>query len=256
MSQKEYQVSVENGIATITMDRPPVNVLNISLMEQLTTELKELEKDPDIKLVVLTGAGTKAFSAGVEVADHTPELTPTMLSVFTKLIKTLIKYDKPSLAAVNGFSLGGGLELMMACDMVVATEKSRFGQPEIQLGVYAPIANVLLPRMIGWKKAMEILLTGDPITAAEAKEIGLVNKVVAEEDFAAEVEAFVKRFANKSASSLKLTRRCIVEGYDLPWEEGLDRADEFYLSDLMKTEDAVEGINAFLEKRKPVYKNK
>jgi cyclohexa-1,5-dienecarbonyl-CoA hydratase len=256
MSQKEYQLSVVGGIATITIDRPPVNVLTISLMEQLTTQLQEIEKDPEIKVVVITGAGTKAFSAGVDVADHTPEKTESMLSVFSNLIKTLLKYDKPSLAAVNGLALGGGLELMMACDLVVATEKSRFGQPEIQLGVYAPIANVLLPRMVGWKKSMEILLTGDAITAAEARDIGLVNKVVAETEFTAEVEVFTKRLEGKSSSSLKWTRRCIVQGYDLPWEEGLDRADELYLSELMKTEDAVEGINAFMEKRKPVYKNK
>jgi cyclohexa-1,5-dienecarbonyl-CoA hydratase len=256
MDQKEYQVSVVGGIATITMDRPPVNVLNISLMEQLTAALQELEKDPEIKLVVITGAGTKAFSAGVEVADHTPDKTPTMLSVFSNLIKTLIKYDKPTLAAVNGFSLGGGLELMMACDMVIATEKSKFGQPEIQLGVTAPIASVLLPRMIGWKKSMEILLTGDALTAQEAREIGLVNKVVPEAELAAELEAFAKRFEGKSSSSLKWARRTAVEAFDLPWEKGLDRADELYLSELMKTEDAVEGINAFMEKRKPIFKNK
>ena len=256
MAEKEFFVSKKDGIATVTIDRPPVNVLTIALMEALTVELKEIEKDNEIKVVVIVGGGNKAFSAGVDVADHTAEKMGLMLSSFGELVRTLLKYDKPSIASVNGMALGGGLELMMACDMVIASEKSTFGQPEIKIGVYAPIANVLLPRMIGWKNAMEILLTGDSVAADEAKNMGLVNKVVSEDKLAEETELFAKRLSSKSSEVLKWTRRSIVEALDMAWEKGLEHTDSLYLEKLMKTEDAAEGINAFMEKRKPQFKNK
>jgi len=246
----------DGHLARVIINRPPVNVLNIAAMEEMTDVLQEVNQDPHVRAVIITGAGTKAFSGGVDVADHTSDKMQQMLDSFGALIKTILKLDKVSIAAINGFALGGGCEVVIACDIAVAKQSAVLGQPEVKIGVYASIANVLLPRMIGHKNAMEFLLSGDSVTAAEAARIGLVNTVVPDDQWEAEVEKMAARLTDKSAAVLKWTRRSIIDTISLPWEEALKVSDQIYLSDLMKTRDAAEGIDAFINKRKLTWQDK
>jgi len=159
----------------------------------------------------------------------------------------------PSIAAVNGSALGGGCELALYCDMVIATEKAKFGQPEIQVGVFPPIAALIFPRMIGRKKAMELILSGETISAQEALNLGLVNKIVPEASLAQEVEAFIGKFTKLSGIVLKMTKEATLAGLNDDIDKGLKVIEKIYLDRLMKTHDAIEGLKAFLEKRKPAW---
>ncbi len=246
-------VSLEksNGITHVVMNKPPLNVVDIAMMDELTAALKSLKGDNATKVVVLAAAG-KAFSAGVDIADHTPDKVESMITKFHAIFRTLWSLEQPVIAAVQGAALGGGCELAIACDFIVASEKAKFGQPEIKVGVFAPIATLVLPRLIGRMKANEILLTGDTIDAAEAFRLGLVNQVVPVDGFDAAVGAFANRLAVLSGTVLRRAKRAIGIGI----ESGLNDIERYYLNDLMRTEDAVEGLNAFMEKRNPVWKEK
>ena len=161
----------------------------------------------------------------------------------------------PSLSVVNGAALGGGCELALYCDMVIATERSRFGQPEIQVGVFPPIAALIFPRMIGRKKAMELILSGETISAQEALTLGLINKVVSEASLHQEVKTFVEKFEKLSGFVLKLAKEATLAGLNEDMDRGLKAIEEIYLGRLMKSNDANEGLKAFLEKRKPTWKD-
>jgi len=165
-----------------------------------------------------------------------------------------MKLDLPTLAVVNGFALGGGCEIAVFCDMVIASEKSQFGQPEIKVGVYPSMVVAWLPRLIGWKKAFEIILTGDPIDAKEAERIGLINLAVPEERLTEEVDKFVSRLTDKSSVVLKWAKRAVLVGLDVDFERALQNSEIIYKQALMSTHDANEGLKAFMEKRKPVWK--
>ncbi len=237
-----------NGVARVTLDKPPLNVMNIAAMEELNAALQPLREDRATKVVVLAAQG-KAFSAGVDIADHTPDRVEEMLRKFHAIFHTLWAMEQPVVAAVQGAALGGGCELAIACDFIVASEKAKFGQPEIKVGVFAPIATLLLPRLIAPAKAKELLLTGDAIDALEAERLGLVNVVAPPESFDAAVVAFVGRLTSLSGAVLRQAKRAIGLGLD----SGLSAIEECYLRDLMRTEDANEGLNAFMEKRSPVW---
>ncbi len=248
-----YQKS--NAVARIIINRPPYNVLDIKTIAEMNTAFDDAYADNSVKAIVVTASGNKAFSAGVDVADHTPDKMDQMLSTFDTLCYRLITTDKPTVAVVNGVALGGGCEVALACDMIIASEKSQLGQPEIKVGVYPSAAVALLPRMIGWKPSLELLLTGDNISAAEAKAIGLVNVVVPEGELEGAVEKFLGRLTDKSLAVLKATKRAYIKALDLPLKDAMASVEKDYKNDLMKTEDAVEGIKAFMERRKPVWKN-
>ncbi|MDH5786847.1 MAG: enoyl-CoA hydratase-related protein, partial [Candidatus Bathyarchaeota archaeon] len=217
---------------------------------------EDVGRDDTVKVLVITGAGEKAFSAGVDVKDHLPDKIKETLESFHRVFHLLAEINKPTVAVVRGFAFGGGCELASACDIVLASQDAQFGQQEVKLGAIPTVATALLPRIIGKKKAFEIIFTGDTITATEAKQIGLVNEVFP----AAELEEAAKKmfegFKEKSPVVLKLTRMAIYQGLDKNFKEALDGVTDIYLHRLMKTEDAVEGLKAFLEKRKPVWKGK
>jgi len=244
------------GLATLAINKPPYNVLDIAAMEEMNTALDAVIKDDGAKLLLITGMGEKAFSAGVEVADHTPDKVEHMLEVFHDIFRRLEKIQVPTVAALNGVALGGGCELALGCDMIVAVAHAKIGQPEIKLGVFPPIAAVLLPRLMPPAKAMELLLGGNSIDAAEAERLGLVNKVFAREEFAAGVEAYLAQFLSLSKPALVLAKKAIRQASGKSFNDALAGAEEIYLKELMVTEDAKEGLSAFMEKRKPVWSNK
>jgi cyclohexa-1,5-dienecarbonyl-CoA hydratase len=254
MAFKHIQTELKEGVAYLTLNRPPVNVLNIEMMEEINAYLEGLKKEKSLKLLVIQAMG-KAFSAGVDVGEHLGDLVHKMIEVFHKMFRLMDALKVPSIAVVNGSALGGGCELALYCDVVIATEKSKFGQPEIQVGVFPPIAALIFPRMIGRKKAMELILAGDTLSAHEALALGLINKVVPEASLADEVNGFIGKFKKLSGIVLKLAKEATLAGLNDDMDKGLKAIEKIYLDRLMKTKDALEGLKAFLEKRKPTWKD-
>jgi cyclohexa-1,5-dienecarbonyl-CoA hydratase len=200
--------------------------------------------------------GSRAFSAGVAVEEHAEETIYQMLDSFHSIFRALEQTAKPTLAIVDGAALGGGCEMVAGCDIVVASERARFGQPEIKLGVFPPVAAVILPRIIGDKRARELILTGDLIDARAALHLGLVNYVVTTEELEQKAEEVLVKLRELSAPALEATRRAIDMGSGVSFSDVLKRVEDLYLNELMKTADAREGIKAFMEKRKPLWQNK
>jgi len=254
MAFKHIQTEIKDGVATLTLNRAPLNVFNIEMMEEINTYLEGLKKERSLKLLVIQAMG-KAFSAGVDVGEHLGDLVYKMIEVFHRMFRLMDTLKVPSLAVVNGSALGGGCELALYCDMVIATEKAKFGQPEIQVGVFPPIAALIFPRMIGRKKAMELILSGETISAQEALTLGLINKVVSEASLDQEVNAFIEKFKRLSGVVLKLAKEATLAGLNDDTDKGLKVIEKIYLDRLMKTHDAIEGLKAFLEKRKPTWKD-
>jgi cyclohexa-1,5-dienecarbonyl-CoA hydratase len=254
MAYKYIQTELKEGVATLTLNRAPLNVLNIEMMGEITHFLEGLMKEKSLKLLVLQAAG-KAFSAGVDVGEHLGDLVNKMIETFHRIFRLMDGLKVPSIAVVNGAALGGGCELALYCDMVIASEKSKFGQPEIQVGVFPPIAALIFPRVIGQKKAMELILSGDTITAQEALALGLINKVVPEASLAEESNGWIEKFKKLSGIVLKLAKEATLEGLNDDKNKGLKVIEKIYLDQLMKTNDANEGLKAFLEKRKPSWKD-
>jgi len=252
MNFKNILLEKKDGVAKLIINRPPLNILDIDTLEEMNQALTELRTDDEVKVVVITGAGNKAFSAGVAVGDHLGEKLPKMVEVFNKLFILLVEVDKPTIAVVNGVALGGGCEIVAGCDMAIATEKAQLGQPEIKLGVYPPPASVLFPRILGRRKAFELILSGDSINAREAERIGLINKAVPEEEFDKATEEFIKRFTANSGLTLTQARRAVYRNFDLEFHEAME-VTGVDATLVMSGENSVEGLKAFLEKRKPVW---
>jgi cyclohexa-1,5-dienecarbonyl-CoA hydratase len=252
---KNVKLQVSNGVARIILNRPPLNILNIEMMKEINQILEELAKDSNLKLIVFSGEH-KAFSAGVDVSEHMGDKCTEMIQVFHNIFRLLVKAGKPTLAIVHGSCLGGGCEVALFCDMIIAREDAKFGQPEIQVGVFPPIACIALPQIIPQKKALQFLLTGSIISAKEAESMGLVNKVVPAEQLEAESNKLIGQISNLSASVLALTKKASLLRYNKEFIDYLNEVEGIYLNQLMKTEDANEGLNAFLNKRKPEWKSK
>lgn len=245
---------IENRTAWITLDRPPLNVLDIPMMASLNAALERALPKSDF--VIFLGTGAKAFCAGADVADHTPEHVKKMLDVFHAVFRRLAAADCLTIAGVHGFCLGGGMELATFCDFVLATESARFGQPEIKLACFPPVAVATLPRRIGVQAAADLILTGRQISAAEAHRLGLLTRVVPDDGLPAAVESLLEELQALSPSVLHLTRKALARLHSADFLKQLEEVERVYLSELMQTHDAQEGIRAFLEKRKPVWKGK
>jgi cyclohexa-1,5-dienecarbonyl-CoA hydratase len=256
----EYQhikFGIDDRVARVTLARPPVNIFNIAMMREINDALNRCSQQRELVAVVFDAApDCRAFSAGVAVEEHGEELIFQMLDTFHAIFRTLEQIARPAIAVVDGAALGGGCELVMACDMAIASDRARFGQPEIKLGVYPPVAAVLLPHVIGDKRARELILTGELIDAAEAARLGLVNYVVPVDQLERKTLEVLSRFRNLSATALELTKRAIDLGRGRSLDAALKQVEDMYLHELMKTQDATEGIDAFIEKRKPVWRDR
>ncbi len=249
----------DNGtVAHLTMNRPRQNVMNIEMLNEMTAAIESLNHREEVRLILLDASPECKgyFSMGVGVEGYTAQLVFQMMDAFHNVFRAMMDVSKPVLAVVDGIASGAGSELAAFCDLVIATENAQFRQPEIKLGVFPPLGAVVYPRVIGPRRAMEFLLTGEPISARTALEIGLVNRVVPRADLEATVDAMVKRITDESGPVLQLLKRVIFHGTWMPFAEALRRAQDIYLNQLFELEDSQEGLRALLEKRKPVWKNR
>ncbi len=244
-----------DGLLTLTLKHPPVNVLNIAMLDELGRALGKAASDESVRLLLLTGQGEKCFCAGVDVVDHAADRVAGMLAAFHRVVRRLHDFPVPTVVALNGSALGGGLELALACDMLLAVDEAQLGQPEIRLGVLAPVAAVLLPRRLPPAIANEMLLGGAPISADQAQRYGLVNRVWPRALFAAEVRTFIEPYLNLSRAVQFQNKQTVREAEGMAFNAALAIAERRYLDELMATSDAQEGIAAFLEKRAPVWKH-
>lgn len=242
-------------VARLTLARPPLNILTIAMMGELVQALERAAANPSLKVLVVGGEG-KAFSAGVAVEDHMGDRVKPMLDTFHQIFRALRALECVTIAAVHGAALGGGAELAAFCDLVVASEAATFGQPEVKVGVFPPIAALHYPKRVGLAQTLRLLCSGEVIGAAEAARIGLVDRVVPADKFPEALDAEVERFRAQSAVVLRLTKRAVTESLGVAFDQALATLEELYHYELMTTEDAAEGLRAFVEKRKPVWKDR
>lgn len=253
MEKVAVRFAHEGQLAWVALNAPKANILDAGMLRELTAAFRHLAGQEDLKLIVLHGAGAH-FSFGASVEEHQPEACKLMIPEFGRLFHAIMDAHVPTAAAVRGQCLGGGMELAGFCTWVLSDGTARFGQPEIQLGVFPPVAAVVFPWRIGQAHTDDLCLTGRTIDAEEAHRIGFVNEVSEEVDGA--VEAFFSRhLLSKSAAALRLAQRASRWNFDRAFKEGWAELERFYLEDLMATADAKEGIAAFIERRSPHWVN-
>ena len=242
-------------IAYLQLNHPPVNVIDLQMMDELITATGQVDARDEISVLVVIG-GDKAFSAGVDIAVHTPEQVPEMLRKFHSVIRALVATKKVTICAVRGNCLGGGAEIPLVCDMVYTTKTAKWGFPEIQLACFPPVAVTALAAVVGQKRAAELVLTGRTFTGEYAAQIGLVNEAVEDSELDATVERAVSRLKYHSTTALAIAKRALYAWDAAHFEKGLARAEKIYLEELMKTEDVREAIEAWIDKRTPVWRGK
>ena len=242
-------------VARISLDNPPLNVIDIPLMRELQQVIADLERREEIAMLVLEGSN-RAFSAGVDVKAHRPGQVAEMLHEFHIVIRALVATRKITICAVKGACLGGGAEIALVCDMVYTARDATWGFPEIKLGCYPPVAAVALPALVGQKRAEELILTGRQISGDEAVAIGLANKSSASEDLNLVIEDTIGELRKLSPAALASAKKAVYAWDAIHFDKGLARAEKIYLEELMRTHDAQEGISAFIEKRKPNWTGK
>ena len=247
---------LEDRVGRITFARPPLNVFNIEMMREIGKALGECAQRELVAIVFDADRNCRAFSAGVAVEDHVQDTIFQMLDAFHSIFRSLEQLAKPAIAVVDGAALGGGCELVAACDIVIASDRSRFGQPEIKLGVFPPVAAVLLPRIIGEKRARELILTGEIIDAMEAGRLGLCNHVVPVAHLEPKLLEVLAKLRELSGTSLAFARQSLDLGRGRSIEDALDEQENIYLHELMNTKDANEGVKAFMEKRKAIWRHR
>jgi cyclohexa-1,5-dienecarbonyl-CoA hydratase len=245
-------VDISSPVARIVLRHAPLNVIDIPMMEELSQALGEIEARSNVSVIVLSGEG-KDFSAGVDVAAHTPDRVESMLLKFHAVVRALVASKKVTIAAVHGHCLGGGAELAMVCDMIYTSTSAQWGFPEIKLGCYPPVACTGLAALVGQKRAAELILTGRTISGTEAAAMGLANRAVADPELYTAVNRAVAELHGLSPAALAVTKKAVYAWDAMHFDKGLARAEKIYLEELMKTADAQEGIRAFMEKRQPKW---
>lgn len=256
MNYKSISLEIDSPAATIMLNRPPYNVIDIPMMDEIIDALKAIEEDSKIQFLLFRGAGDKLFSAGVDISDHTEDKIEMMLTKFHEIFRIIYKWDKISISVVHAPAIGGGCELAALCDFVIAAESAKFSQPEINVGCYPPVAAAAFPRIIGPKATMDLILTGRELSATEAEKLGLITRVVADDKLNDSVEELLSTLKGKSRAILSLARKSIRAGIEWEYNIALTKAEDIYFDELMKTEDVKEGVNAFREKRKADWRHK
>jgi cyclohexa-1,5-dienecarbonyl-CoA hydratase len=255
-SYQHIQFRVEDRVARLVFARPPLNIFNIAMMREVISALGECARREIVAIVFSADKDCRAFSAGVAIEEHVQDTIYQMLDSFHAIFRQLDQLAKPTIALVDGAALGGGCEIVAACDIVIASDRSRFGLPEIKLGVFPPVAAILLPIVIGEKRARELILTGEIIDAVEAGRLGLCNHVVPGAHLEPKLLEITAKLKELSGASLEYSRRALDLGRGRSLDAALKEQENVYLHELMKTIDANEGIKAFMEKRKPVWRHR
>lgn len=256
MTDTSYQyitLEAADGVGRLTLKRPPLNILHIAMLNELESALEEAAGVKDLRVLVLRAEG-KLFSAGVDIADHTAEKVDEMIPLVSRVCQAIAYFPAPTLAVVQGHALGGGLELVLCCDMAVAAEGAKLGQPEIKLATFPPIAALRLPALVGHSLAAELIFTGKTLTGVEAEDYGLVNRAVPVRELDAVAEEIVGELQALSAPALQMCKRALRLGHD-GWDN-LDAIEDIYLQELMATADVHEGLEAYSEKRSPDWQHK
>ncbi len=250
-ARARHEVSEDGAVQTITLDEPPGNVIDIAMCAELEAVLESAAAAPEARVLVVAGAGDN-FSFGASVEEHLPDKAREMLTALGGVLRTLVGFPYPTLAAVRGRCLGGGLELALACGLIIAEEDAVLGSPEIRLGVLAPAATALLTGRV----AEDVLLTGRDLSAVEAQRLGIVNAIAAEAGLSETVADYVDQFFRpRSAASLRSATKAIRSSRVAAFEERLAEAERIYTEELLALHDGTEGIRAFIEKRPPVWRN-
>ncbi|MFW9829111.1 MAG: enoyl-CoA hydratase/isomerase family protein [Candidatus Thorarchaeota archaeon] len=248
-------VEKANNIGKIIFNNGSLNILTIRMMEQINQALEDFLKDKSLKTVIFDHQG-KAFSAGVDISDHMGDKAVNMIKEFHGIFRNLNKLECPTIASIKGAALGGGCEIAIFCDLVLTSDKAKFGQPEIKVGVFPPIAILAFPEIIGNKKAFELIMLGEIIDANEAYRLGITNYVFPLESYDQEFNKFMESFNDLSTTVLHYTKRAYKKALGIDFETKLEEIEDFYLKELMSTYDANEGLKAFLEKRSPNWQNR
>jgi cyclohexa-1,5-dienecarbonyl-CoA hydratase len=252
---KYIQFDVSTFIARLTMSHAPHNVLTVPMMKEMAEAIESLNGRTDVKAILLQSSQS-AFSAGISLEDSRPDRVFQTLDAFTRVFQAMVDISKPVVVVVNGPAIGAGSELVGFGDVVIATPKAKFAQPEVKLGVFPPFAAVMLPQIIGQKKTYELILTGEALSAEEALRFGFVNKVVPEPELPGYVDGLLARISEFSGPVLEVTKRVIGNSIGQPLKQAMKTSQDLYLNELMNLEDVQEGLRAVIEKRKPVWKNK
>lgn len=248
-------VEIDPPVARLLLSHGTQNVIDLQMMDELVAALEAFERRREISILLIAGAG-EHFSAGVDIGSHTSDRVRAMLESFHGAIRSLLRSSKITLAAVKGYCLGGGAELAMVCDIVLTTRAAHWGFPEIKLGCYPPVAAAGLAAIVGQKLSADLILTGRTFDGDEAARIGLANLAVGADKLEQAAAAYVDNLKALSPVALAHAKRALYCWDACHFDQGLARAEEIYLNDLIKTEDAQEGIRAWLEKRKPAWKGK
>ncbi len=250
--------SINDDVVTITLDKPKHNVMNLAMMNDINGELESVLGDDSPKCLVFEAEGS-SWCAGVEVSDHKPEVVSDMISVFTKMFKLIHKLEIPTIAAVHGACLGGGMELAIACDIILASESAVFGQPEIKLGFFPPYAAVRLPTLVGAARSIEICTTGRRYSSSEALQMGMISEVIPgtnKNTLSSRLDKILKEIRDCSPLIIRLNKKAVINSLGVKFDYSLLQTNDLFLNTLMKTEDVREGIASFEEKRKPSWLNK
>ena len=249
------KLQLDGPVARMTLSRPDHNLLNEDYLREIADGITHAGENQDVKLIVLDSA-CKVFCGGIDVGEYTSERVFQMLDAFHSVFTGMIETSKPVLTVVNGPAIGGGAELAAFGDLVIATPKARFAQPEITIGVFPPLASTILPFLVGPKVALELVLLGEPISAERALDLGIVNRLVPEAQLEHTVNDLISRITGHSGPVLTMAKRAILGGMGLSLRDGLKNSMDIFLNELYRLEDSQEGLRALVEKRKPNWKNR
>lgn len=254
LDYQSIEFSVADNAATITLNTPPLNILDIKMMREMIDVVDTISADKHIMALKIVGAGEKAFSAGASIEEHSPEQVEEMIDTFHSLFRKLVNSELVTVAQVHGHALGGGCELALICDFVIAADDAKFGLPEIMLGCFPPVAAALLPLLIGPKQAERLMTTGETLSAASAENLGLITGRCERAELEERAAKLMSKITSKSPGVIRLLRKSAPD-----WREeflsNLDRAERVFLDELVKLEDMQEGLRSYSEKRKPVWQN-